>query len=49
MLVLYETAAGYALFKLVDDNKLEKPEEIYKEFETAEQANKAYVDLKKKA
>jgi hypothetical protein len=43
MLVLYETAAGYALFKLVDDNKLEKPEEIYKDFETSEKANQAYV------
>lgn len=43
MLVLYETAAGYALFKLVDDGKMEKPEEIYKDFETADKANQAYV------
>jgi nucleolar protein 58 len=39
MLVLYETSAGYALFKLVKDNKLNKPEEIYKEFQDAETAN----------
>jgi nucleolar protein 58 len=43
MLVLFETAAGYALFKLVDDGKLSKPESIYQEFETSEKANKAYV------
>jgi len=43
MLVLYETAAGYALFKLVDDGKMEKPEEIYKDFESVEKANQAYV------
>jgi nucleolar protein 58 len=39
MLVLYETSAGYALFKLVKDSKLNKPEEIYKEFQDAETAN----------
>jgi NOP5NT (NUC127) domain len=44
MLVLYETAAGFALFKLVDDGKMEKPENIWKDFQTAEQANKTYVD-----
>ncbi|KAI8576899.1 hypothetical protein K450DRAFT_254828 [Umbelopsis ramanniana AG] len=45
MLVLYETAAGFALFKLVDDGKMEKPENIWKDFQTAEQANKT-VKLK---
>ncbi|KAI8139299.1 hypothetical protein BJV82DRAFT_544710 [Fennellomyces sp. T-0311] len=40
MLVLYETAAGYALFNLVDDKKLEKPENLWKDFETPDQANK---------
>ena len=40
MLVLYETAAGYALFKLVDDKKIEKPENLWKDFETPDQANK---------
>jgi hypothetical protein len=43
MLVLYETAAGYALFKLVNDSKLEKSEDIWKDFETSEKANAAYV------
>ncbi|KAF9190211.1 Nucleolar protein 58 [Haplosporangium sp. Z 767] len=40
MLVLYETPAGYALFTLLDDGKIEKPESIWKSFETPEQANK---------
>ncbi|KAK3825098.1 MAG: hypothetical protein J3Q66DRAFT_293889, partial [Benniella sp.] len=40
MLVLYETPAGYALFTLLDDGKLEKPDAIWKDFETPEQAKK---------
>lgn len=43
MLILYETAAGYALFKLVNDSKLEKSDDLWKDFETAEKANAAYV------
>ncbi|KAK9680078.1 Nucleolar protein 58, partial [Basidiobolus ranarum] len=39
MLVLHETPAGYALFKLLDDGKIEKPDDLHKEFETAEKAN----------
>jgi hypothetical protein len=38
MLVLYETAMGYALFKLTDSAKLTDPN-LYKEFETPERAN----------
>ncbi|KAI8900519.1 hypothetical protein BC833DRAFT_523416 [Globomyces pollinis-pini] len=45
MLVLYETAAGYALFKLLDDGSLTKPDDIFKSFESPEKANKA-VKLK---
>ncbi|TPX66171.1 hypothetical protein SpCBS45565_g04633 [Spizellomyces sp. 'palustris'] len=45
MLVLFETPAGYALFKLLDDGKLKKPDDLYKDFETADQANKT-VKLK---
>ncbi|KAJ3023717.1 Nucleolar protein 58 [Thoreauomyces humboldtii] len=45
MLVLFETPAGYALFKLVDDGKMETPDDLYKDFETADQANKT-VKLK---
>lgn len=41
MLILYETSAGYALFKLLDDGSLEKPDDIHKHFATAEKANKA--------
>lgn len=43
MLVLYETAAGYALFKMTDDSTLKNPDDIYKNFESAESANKLYV------
>lgn len=40
MLVLFETPAGYALFKLLDDGKLETPDDLYKSFESPELANK---------
>ncbi|KAE9547924.1 hypothetical protein FO519_008861 [Halicephalobus sp. NKZ332] len=39
MLVLYETAAGYALFKLLDDNKLEDVDGIWDHFKSAESAS----------
>jgi len=42
MLVLYETAMGYCLFKLTDAAKLDSAD-LYKEFETPERANKLYV------
>ncbi len=45
MLLLYETPAGYALFKVLDDGKLKKPENLYKEFATPEGARKVYVEL----
>ena len=38
MLVLYETAMGFALFKLTDSAKLTDPN-LYKEFDTPERAN----------
>ena len=40
MLVLYETAAGFALFKVTNDSTLKNPDEIYKNFESSEGANK---------
>ncbi len=40
MLVLYETPAGYALFKLLDDGKLKNADTLHKEFESPESANK---------
>lgn len=42
MLVLYETAMGYCLFKMSDNARLEEAD-LYKEFETPERANKLYV------
>ncbi|XP_067004036.2 nucleolar protein 58 [Anabrus simplex] len=45
MLVLFETAAGYALFKLLDDNKLAHTENLYHDFETPEAASRV-VKLK---
>lgn len=40
MLVLFETPAGYALFKMMDDGKLENPDDLHKYFETADLANR---------
>ena len=38
MLVLFETPAGYALFKLLDKAKIAKAEDVYKHFDTVEHA-----------
>ncbi|KAJ3392420.1 hypothetical protein HDU84_004126 [Entophlyctis sp. JEL0112] len=40
MLVLFETPAGYALFKMKDDSKLQDPDNISSLFTTPEQAAK---------
>jgi len=40
MLVLFETPAGYALFKVKKDDKVADVDNLYKEFETADKANK---------
>ncbi|KAM6945541.1 nucleolar protein 58 [Aplochiton taeniatus] len=40
MLVLFETAAGYAIFKVLDEAKLQEVDSLWKEFETPEKANK---------
>ncbi|TPX31733.1 hypothetical protein SmJEL517_g05004 [Synchytrium microbalum] len=45
MLVLYETPAGYALFRMADDGKLSNPDDIHKHFETPVKANET-VKLK---
>jgi nucleolar protein 58 len=42
MLVLYETALGYCLFKLTDSAKISSGD-LWKEFETPEKANKLLV------
>ena len=34
MLVLFETPAGYAIFKLMDEGKLAKSDNLYEDFET---------------
>ncbi|CAL4080447.1 unnamed protein product, partial [Meganyctiphanes norvegica] len=49
MLVLFETAAGFAVFKLLDEKKLSKVENLFEDFETPEKANKVIqlVDFKK--
>lgn len=46
MLVLFETAAGYALFEVLKEGKLKEPDELWKEFETPEAAKKTYVFFK---
>jgi nucleolar protein 58 len=40
MLVLFETAAGYALFKVLKEDKLKEPDDLWKEFESPEEAKK---------
>jgi nucleolar protein 58 len=40
MLVLYETAAGYALFKVLNEGSISSPDEVGKNFDTPEKANK---------
>jgi len=45
MLVLFETPAGYAVFKLLDEKKLTQSDDLYKDFETPEKASKV-VKLK---
>jgi len=40
MLVLYETPAGFALFKVLKEGKLNNAEDLYKEFETPSSASK---------
>jgi len=46
MLVLFETSAGFALFKVLNEGKLQKADDLWKEFENPENANKV-VTLKK--
>ncbi|KAF0775224.1 hypothetical protein AaE_001074, partial [Aphanomyces astaci] len=43
MLVLFETAAGHALFKVQDEGKLTNVDDIHKHFATADKANSLYV------
>ncbi|KAF3619625.1 Nucleolar protein 58 [Capsicum annuum] len=45
MLVLFETPAGFALFKVLDEGKLSKVEDLSKEFTTSDSAGKV-VKLK---
>ncbi|KAK3733093.1 hypothetical protein QZH41_017430, partial [Actinostola sp. cb2023] len=45
MLVLFETPAGYAIFKLLDEKKLKHVDDLYKDFESPDAASKV-VKLK---
>eukprot|EP00262_Sarcandra_glabra_P012916 TRINITY_DN343_c0_g1_i1.p1 TRINITY_DN343_c0_g1~~TRINITY_DN343_c0_g1_i1.p1 ORF type:complete len:567 (+),score=149.25 TRINITY_DN343_c0_g1_i1:85-1785(+) len=45
MLVLFETPAGFALFKVLDEGKLSKVEDLWKDFATSESARQV-VKLK---
>jgi nucleolar protein 58 len=40
MLVLFETAAGYAIFKITDEKKLKSAEDIAGLFQSPEKAQK---------
>jgi len=39
MFVLYETPAGYAIFKVLDESRISQVDNLYLEFETPEKAN----------
>jgi len=45
MLVLFETPAGIALFKLLDESKLDDPDLLFSKFESIQEAVKV-VSLK---
>ncbi|KZS07929.1 nucleolar protein 58 [Daphnia magna] len=45
MLVLFETPAGYAVFKLLDEKKLQQTDNLFQDFQTPEGASKV-VKLK---
>ncbi|PVH32712.1 hypothetical protein PAHAL_9G466800 [Panicum hallii] len=45
MLVLFETPAGFALFKVLDEGKLDKVKDLWKEFTTSDSARRV-VELK---
>ncbi|BDA41914.1 Nucleolar protein 58 [Coccomyxa sp. Obi] len=40
MLLLFETAAGFALFKVLKENKIQETEDLWQDFETLEGAQK---------
>ena len=40
MLVLFETPAGFAIFKLLDEKKVQQSEDLYKDFASVESAKK---------
>ncbi|XP_054289332.1 nucleolar protein 58-like [Macrosteles quadrilineatus] len=40
MLVLFESPGGYAIFKLLDEKKLQETDNLYRDFKTPEKANK---------
>jgi nucleolar protein 58 len=42
MLILYETPAGYALFKCMKEGKTEKVEDVMKYFANSKEAKKLY-------
>jgi hypothetical protein len=45
MLLLFETAAGFALFKVNREDKLEKVDDLYREFESLDAAQKVRFAL----
>ncbi len=42
MLLLFETPAGYALFKVLDEGKIKSVDNIFKHFESASAATGLY-------
>jgi len=47
MLVLFESAAGFSLFKLLDDGSLDKPDKLYKKYFADAEKTSKIIKLKK--
>jgi nucleolar protein 58 len=45
MLVLFETPAGYALFKVLDEGKLTEVDDIFKQFESPDKAQPPFLKI----
>lgn len=45
MLLLFETPAGFALFKILDADKLSEVDDVFTYFKSPEAASKVYVRL----
>jgi hypothetical protein len=45
MLVLFETPAGYALFKVLDEDRIQKVSDIIEAFNDEDSASEVYINI----